>query len=199
MFATGWPPARSLSMSSCRRTSTVYPEYVPDSIHRGTTPSRLAVLTAALREKQVDIIDLRDSLLRAKSTVCSTIGRTRIGTEMRRSWLTARFCAELSRTFPKVQSHPRSYFKVADIRRTGDLNLMLGLTHGYEEDISFLVPATNVATTEQHGKITITTGADPQLPRMMMLHDSFGNFLVSPLLDIFEEPYTFSITRSIRV
>jgi hypothetical protein len=67
-------------------------------------------------------------------------------------------------------------------RSTGDLNRMLGLTHGYEEDFLNLVAKNNSVTiTQVTGKIVVSERSNPQLPRMVMLRDSFANFLIGML------------------
>jgi hypothetical protein len=58
---------------------------------------------------------------------------------------------------------------------------MLGLTHGYEEDLLVLVPKSDAAVSRQEGNLVISVRNDPELPRMVMLRDSFANFLVTLL------------------
>jgi hypothetical protein len=160
---------------------TIYPEYLPASVKIGRAATRLEVLTTALRQAGIDVIDIRDILLRAKP-----LGLLYHKTDTH--WTgTAGYVAyqailsELSKEFPQVRPNPRTDFQWWRLRATGDLNSMLGLTHGYEEDFLLLVPRRIAYSRHDDGNIVVTEISDPRLPRMVMMRDSFANFLI-PLM-----------------
>ena len=160
---------------------TIYPEYLPASVQLGGAANRLEMLTDALRRESIDVIDVRDRLLRAKSTgllfhKTDTHWNGNAGYVAYHAIL-----SELSRSFPLVHPYPRSDFTEWRPRATGDLNALLGLTHGYEEDYLLLVPRRTAYSRREDGKVVITEIDDPQLPRMVMFRDSFANFLI-PML-----------------
>jgi hypothetical protein len=159
---------------------TIYPEYLPSSVTLSAT-TRLDTLLAALREAKVDVIDIRDDLRRAKSAgplyyLTDTHWNGDAGYVAYRAIL-----LEIGRTFPRVHPYPKSDFKYSRRKATGDLNAMLGLTHGYEEELLFLVPKSDSSVRPEVGNLVINVHNDPQLPRMVMLRDSFATFLMTLL------------------
>ena len=161
---------------------TIYPEYLPASVKRGAAATRLETLITALRQTNIDVIDIRDNLLRAKSTGL-LYHRTDTHWNGNGGYVAYEaIVSELSRAFPRMHPpYPRSDFKPWARRVTGDLNSMLGLTRGYEEEIMVLVPRKDAALQHADGKLVITERNDPQLPRMVMMRDSFANFLITLL------------------
>jgi hypothetical protein len=164
---------------------TIYPEYLPPSVRRGATATRLETLTAVLRHADIDVIDIRDSLFRAKAAgplfhLTDTHWNGNGGYVAYRAIL-----SEISKAFPRVHPYPRSDFGAWRPRATGDLNSMLGLTRGYEEDFLLLVPKKDASVRHQDGDVIVTECDDSQLPRMVMMHDSFGNFIHAPLSQSF--------------
>jgi hypothetical protein len=159
---------------------TIYPEYLPSSVTLSAA-TRLDTLIAALHQANIDVIDIRDDLRRAKSTgplyhQTDTHWNGDAGYVAYRAIL-----LEIGRAFPRVHPYPRSDFTYWRRSATGDLNGMLGLTHGYEEDLLVLVPKSDAAVSRQEGNLVISVRNDPELPRMVMLRDSFANFLVTLL------------------
>jgi alginate O-acetyltransferase complex protein AlgJ len=164
---------------------TIYPEYLPSSVTLNAGATRLDTLTAALREANIDVIDVRDALRRAKSTG-PLYHRTDTHWNGDGGYVAYRaMLLEIGRRFPQVRPYPRSYFRYWPRRYTGDLNYMLGLTEGYEENLLFLLPKVETAVSHQEGRTVISERNDPQLPRMVMMRDSFGNFLTTLLTQNF--------------
>jgi hypothetical protein len=160
---------------------TIYPEYLPASVQPGGAATRLETLTTALRETDIDVIDIRASLLRAKSTGLLYHKTDTHWTGNAGYVAYEAILSELSMAFPHVHPYPRADFQWWRPRATGDLNGMLGLTRGYEEDYLFLVPGKTAYSRHEDGKVVVTEIDDPQLPRMVMMRDSFANFMI-PLL-----------------
>jgi alginate O-acetyltransferase complex protein AlgJ len=160
---------------------TIYPEYLPSSVTLNASATRLDTLIAALREANIDVIDVRDDLRRAKSTG-ALYHQTDTHWNGDGGYVAYRaILLEVGRRFPRVRPYPRSDFKYWRRRATGDLNSILGLTQGYEENILVLVPKVESAVSHQEGRTVISERNDPQLPRMVMMRDSFGNFLTALL------------------
>jgi alginate O-acetyltransferase complex protein AlgJ len=166
---------------------TIYPEYLPASIERGPSPTRLDVLTAALRSRQVDVVDIRQPLLQAKGSDI-LFHRTDSHWNGYAGFIAYQaLLAEMSRSFPQLQSFPRSHFTRTPVSHTGDLAAVLGLTYGYDENLLFLRPPSNTLQriTSPSNKVVIAECNDPRLPRMVMLRDSFANFVVDLLSENF--------------
>ncbi|HEY6346625.1 MAG TPA: hypothetical protein VIY49_34475 [Bryobacteraceae bacterium] len=165
---------------------TIYPEYLPASIKRGPSPTRLDVLTAALRRRQVDVVDIRQPLLQAKGSEI-LYHRTDTHWNGHAGFVAYQaLLAEMSRSFPQLQSFPRSHFTLSPVSHTGDLAAVLGLTYDYDEKMLFLRPSSStVHITSPSNKVVITERNDPRLPHMVMLRDSFANFVVDLLSENF--------------
>lgn len=160
---------------------TIYPEYLPASVKPGPGATRLDTLIAALRQANIDEVDVRDDLVLAKATG-PLYYHTDTHWNGNGAYVAYRAIAlELGKALPQIRPCPRSDFTESLRRRTGDLNLMLGLTHGYEESSLFLVPKKDAPLSRREGDLLIDEQHDPELPRMVMLRDSFANYL-RPLL-----------------
>jgi hypothetical protein len=156
---------------------TIYPEYLPSSIQRGSVPTRLDKVLAALRKTNIDVIDIRSDLFRAKSSG-ALYHQTDTHWNGDAGYIAYRaLLLEVGRAFPQVRPYPKSDFRHVRHRTTGDLNSMLGLTRGYEEDLVYLLPKNDPAVRREEGTTILSERNDPQLPRMVMMSDSFADFL----------------------
>jgi len=160
---------------------TIYPEYLPRSVALNSGATRMDTLTAALREANIDVIDVRDDLRRAKPTA-RLYHQTDTHWNGDGGYVAYRtILVEVGKAFPLVRPLPRSDFTYWRRSVTGDLNALLGLTHGYEEDLLVLVPKSDAAVSREEGKLVISESHNPQLPRLVMMRDSFSNFLFAML------------------
>jgi alginate O-acetyltransferase complex protein AlgJ len=160
---------------------TIYPEYLPRSVRLNSGATRLDTLIAALRKANIDVIDVRDDLRRAKSTA-RLYHQTDTHWNGDGGYVAYRtILVEVGKAFPLVRPLPRSDFTYWRRSVTGDLNALLGLTHGYEEDLLVLVPKSDAAVSREEGKLVISESHNPQLPRLVMMRDSFSNFLFAML------------------
>jgi alginate O-acetyltransferase complex protein AlgJ len=159
---------------------TIYPEYLPTSAKPGPGATRLDTLIAALRQAKIGEVDLRDDLVRAKA-MGPLYYHTDTHWNGNGAYVAYRaITLELGKAFPQIRPKPPSDFSEWRPVRTGDLNLLLGLTHGYDETFLYLVEK-NTPVSHREGNLVIDERNDPRQPRMVMLRDSFANYL-RPLL-----------------
>ncbi len=167
---------------------TVYPEYMPDEVVRGRGETRLDQLVRHLREhSDFRIIDLRAPLLEAK-------GRNRLYHRTDSHWNEygafvgyERVMAELTKSFPAMRPLTLADFDVV-VERTPGMGLadMLGLHDDLVEDRINLRP--RVPLHQIPGCVgcrnapLVSEGKPPELPRLVMLRDSFADNLI-PYLD----------------
>jgi len=172
----------------------IYPELMPDSIHRFAQRSRIDQLVADLRaHTTVNVLDLRPALLEAKSHeriyhLTDTHWNDR-GAFVAYQQIVERLAV------PGLQPLPRSAF--ADrVQLTQGLDLagMLGLKGEMTEEDLRLVPrvprsarVVEPKVPEPHGieARLVTEQADAHLPRAVIYRDSFGSALIPFLSEHF--------------
>jgi hypothetical protein len=166
---------------------TIYPEQMPEAITRLRRDSRLDQLLAELRRAPaVDVLDLREALVRARGTQrvyhvtdthwndAGALAAKRAIVERLRAWFPEMNAVETSGRFEVLRE------------RGGDLARLIALEDRFREDRIVFVPA-GVPTPPQ--RLRSSTSADLVLrecgsckgPVVVMQHDSFGEAL-APLL-----------------
>jgi alginate O-acetyltransferase complex protein AlgJ len=177
--------------------STIYPEYIPDSINRVSDKTLLDHLTMYLREySTVDFVDFRGMLLEAKK---KDLLYQKSGTHWncRGAYLGYRETIEhLSRNYPDLK--PLGETDLVFQRETVkgfDLSVMLGLSHFFVEEQVLISPRNprakrmdNVALKEYYPTRPhyATEIPDPALPRAVMFRDSFADKMIPFLSEDFQ-------------
>jgi hypothetical protein len=172
----------------------IYPEMMPDSIHRLHEESRIDQLIDYLHlHSTVNVVDLRPALLEARQRE-RIYHRTYTHWNDRGAYVAY---AEILRSLhvPALQPLPRSAFTAEQVRTPGmDLAGMVGLKDRLHEDDLRLVPKmprrariVEPAHPEPHGidARLATEQPDTQLPRAVIYRDSFATALVPFLSEHF--------------
>jgi hypothetical protein len=172
--------------------STIYPEYLPPSVTRLNPQSRLEQLLEYLRRhSDVTAVDLRPPLLAAKRER-PVYYQTDTHWNKWGAYVAYReIMAALPRRYPGLEAKPASRFSIERLAKkiSGDLADMGGLGGYLREDDILLTPRspgisrTVSSQSGRSGEIEscATESPDPDAPRLVMLHDSFGDNL-QPLL-----------------
>ena len=177
----------------------VYPDNVPDAVHRAPGPFRMDQLADHLqRHSTVEVLNLRPALEEARKA-------ERIYHKTDSHWNDRGALAgyqqimnRVSAWFPNTKPLDRSAFTpVARLGPGWDLTEMLGLQDVIsEEDLSLeprnarrarvVHPSAAVRTKHWNDGLIITEVDDPSLPRLVMLRDSFTSALVPFLAEHFK-------------
>ena len=172
--------------------STIYPEFLPDAIHRDPRDSRLDQLMTHLRtQAKIPMADLRESLRAGKdherlyqrtdthwNELGAYVGYTQI-------------MSTLAREFPELQPLPRSAFEIRENQTPGgDIARLMGLGDLFpEQHFTFTRNgggAAQVAQWYPEGSripmgFSMRTG-DTNKPRAIVYHDSFTFESLYPFL-----------------
>jgi hypothetical protein len=177
---------------------TIYPEFLPDDLHRFPTPSRLDQLIDRLRQSHspVRLIDLRPALLEAKR-------HEQVYFKTDSHWnddgAYAAYVAllkEIEKVLPgrKLIPQPLNNFQRDTVTKSGDLAQQLDLYFEYQETTPELIRRDFVGRAEAFEKliqIPSTVGPDPTAPRLLTYNDSFTGPLVQFLSDNFSHARYF--------
>lgn len=169
----------------------VYPDYLPDALHRAPGPYRLDQLADHLRQHStVDVLSLRSALAEARRTE-RIYHKTDSHWNDRGALVGYReIMNRVSAWFPNTQPLDRAAFTpAAHVGPGWDLTEMLGLQDEIQEEDLSLVPRqprrarvvrppADVRTKHWNDGLIITEVDDSSLPRLVMLRDSFTSALV---------------------
>lgn len=176
---------------------TIYPEYLPEGIRPPPGPSRLDQVHAELRRRgDVEFLDLRPALLAEKArrrvyhrtdSHWNQVGAV-VSSEAVLGWIAARF--------PAVQVPPLAAHTFTTVTEGGqDLAQLLGLETLYQEEVfetaavgatearSVPVPPEYLRPSELRFAeiLQVSEVARDDLPRMVMVRDSFASTLIPHL------------------
>lgn len=173
----------------------IYPEYMPDTLHRMQPSYRADQLLAYLRaHSQVETLDLRPGLMAAKS---AELLYHRYDTHWNdRGALVAygQIAASLSRWFPGIRPLVRRDFRESPSVASGDRTTMLGLPDEGKTSMPGLVPLAGYsyrilepAEPDPYGEDgrVVTERDAPDLPRLVVFRDSFASRLIPYLSEHF--------------
>lgn len=166
---------------------SIYPEYMPGTVRPLHRATRLDQLLRYMRNRSdVTLLDLREPLLRSKSSALLYLRRDTHWNARGAMVGYQAIMAELSRWFPGLRAAPVSAFRPVRIRKSTDLSLMLGLGDSINEDETIYEPsggrkARNAdpgpagrETRKAREKPPWVTECDgPGLPRAVVFGDSF--------------------------
>jgi len=160
----------------------IYPEYLPDNLPRRDGPSRLDQLIADSKENSgVEILDLRPFLLNAKETR-QVYYKTDTHWNTLGAFVSYRAIMEnVVKLFPKMKPLQESNLVSVKSRYSGDLTRMLGVYDLLSEEVvTFTVrDPLYVMRYGTPGSILVlfSDHQNPELPRLLVFGDSFGNML----------------------
>lgn len=173
--------------------STIYPEFMPRNIRRLHSVSRLDQLLAALRqEKDFPVLDLRETLWRAKKKFMVYNKTDSHWNELGAYFAFEKIMGKLAEEFPGLEKPSLDQYTIESMDRAGgDLAQMLSLQQNYfREQAIRLRPKKPAAT--QSGQVKRSLGPyireiisqcpTGELPTTLMVHDSFVHQL-KPLLN----------------
>jgi alginate O-acetyltransferase complex protein AlgJ len=175
----------------------IYPEHMPSSIHRLRQEYRLQELTDYLRKTtDVTVVDLRQPLLQAKQRE-QVYFRTDSHWDEAGAYVAYReLLLAAARHVPSLEPSPRSAVQntTADLPG-GDIAEMLGLRTDINEVAPVVRPAkgwrahvdapADMSDAGFEVGRVVTSIADPTLPRLLMIRDSFGSRLIPFLSEHF--------------
>lgn len=167
----------------------IYPEHLPPTIHQIGHQSRLEQLTDYLRQTtDVAVVDVRTPLLEAKAheQVYFLTDTHWNDTGAYIAYKTVLGAA--ARQIPSLAPLPPSAFKSVTAEEPGgDITEMLGIRNDVREKTTHLLPVadpqitvvepTDMSAGFEVGEV-ITTLPDQQLPRLLMIRDSFGSGMI---------------------
>jgi hypothetical protein len=177
----------------------VYPDYLPDAVHRAPGPYRMDQLVDHLRRhSSVEVLNLRPALEEARK-------EERIYHKTDSHWNDRgalvgyqEIMKRVSAWFPNTKPLERSAFTpVARLGPGWDLTEMLGLQDVISEEDLWLEPRSarrarvvrppaEVRTKHWNDGLIVTEVDDASLPRLVMLRDSFTSALVPFLAEHFK-------------
>jgi len=182
---------------------TIYPEYMPDSIRKERGISLLDQLLKSLSlEMKHHVLDLREPLCEGKKE-CRVYYRTDTHWNQEGAYrVYSEIINNLNSRFPQMHPIPRSEFRISDGKQGGDLAGLLGLsTILTEESPSFVSKKAQEIRSLDIGypvneawRPSVYESKDKSLPRLIVMHDSFGNSLL-PFLSL-NFSRTVSLQRS---
>jgi hypothetical protein len=181
-------------------TPMIYPEYLPDNITRARSETRFDQLKRYLKaHSNFDILDLHEPLMRAKP-----LGQLYQQTDTHWNPLGAyigyqEIMTRLKAWYPNVKAAPLSDFEIVHQQRPGgDLARVMGLKNVMKENYVDLLPrqpqqARYLAPSQFpfHGPefqpplFRITERKNADIPRAVVIHDSFGEALIPFLAEHF--------------
>jgi hypothetical protein len=165
--------------------TTIYDEYMPDSLNRLSGRSQTDQVVEMLRaQTAIDVVDLRPALESARD-------RERVYAALDTHWNAAgahvaysQIMSSLAGWFPALEPIPRDVFRANPVQTGGDLPPMMGL-EGFlsERNIDLKLPCSRFrsiappvpksAYAALTHPVTATEVDDPALPTALVLHDSF--------------------------
>jgi len=159
--------------------STIYPEFMPNSIKKINSQSRQDQLIAHLRKySTLNVLDLRPALLEAKK-IRPAYHQT--DTHWNDWGAYVAYCEiikELQKHFHFIRPRPLQDFQIRQTEfRLGDLALMLTLPNIFWENKWQLVARAPLQARVLRGSdraISVHRCASGQLPAALMVHDSFA-------------------------
>ncbi|MHC1783343.1 MAG: hypothetical protein AB9891_11430 [Anaerolineaceae bacterium] len=169
---------------------SIYPEYLPAGICQAEGPSLLDQILAGNQDHDLNIIDLRPTLLRARE---GTQVYYRTDTHWNPEGAFAAYqviAGRIEEDFPAVKVHPLEDFEKVNESISGDLSAMLTMKDELVEGSIELEPVfTRKALTETSGDDSVlkSSSSDTNLPRAMIFRDSFFNGLQPFLMEHFSE------------
>ena len=173
---------------------TIYPEFLPDGMDGTGDDSRLNQLVSYLRSRsRCHVVDVRPALRRAKAYVRVYHRTDSHWNEVGGVIASQEILRHLKARFPRLQvpewSESRTSVTVA---WGGDLARLMGLKYDIgEERIEVLrreprgpEPSFDAADVRYRG-VVVTECTRGQIPRAVVLRDSFGEVLIPPLSECF--------------
>jgi hypothetical protein len=181
-------------------TPMIYPEYLPDNITRARNETRLDQLKKYLKmHSDFDVVDFHEPLLRSK-----LLGHLYQQTDTHWNPLEAyigyrEIMERLKEWYPNAEAAPLSEFQIVHEERPGgDLARVLGLKGVMKENYVDLIPRQprqarylDPSQFPFHGKafqpplFRITERENADIPRAVVIHDSFGEALIPFLAERF--------------
>ncbi len=180
----------------CPEKPSIYPEHLPDRFDK-VGPSRLDQLLEYLRGRtDVDVLDVRDALIAAKrGDQPGDAAYYELGTHWR-SRGAALACAaiveHLKAAFPRLTPLSLDVFSPTGEEGPGDTEARsLYLENEYPQKDHTLAPkVTRSEVTRLGGFPRVRSSripSQPDLPRAVVFHDSFGAYLERPMSEAFSQ------------
>lgn len=163
----------------------VYPEFLPPWLERGSGPCRLDQWLQRMQREGLPVLDLRPSQQQARAAGRS-YQRTDTHWNARGAYFGYRALAEaLKVRFPELDVLPpeRVHFREAEVPG-GDLARMMDMAEHYRGPTVFAdidaprCKKGSLEGIERHEGIKLEAFECERGPRIVMLHDSFGNGLI---------------------
>jgi len=167
---------------------SIYPEYLSTD-HWQTGPTTLdRLLERCRRDSKLQILDLREPLLAAKSTGQIYLRFDSHWNQMGAYYAYAAIVKALSASFPQLRPLALSEFEFHHAQYQGcDLAVMVGLGDRLVDDIVAMAvpgrhgrdidePVPAMTATLQHVRSFIAENDQRHLPRAVMITDSFGEY-----------------------
>jgi hypothetical protein len=158
---------------------SIYPEYMPDGIRRNAGPSRMDELSGALKKiPGLALVDARAALLQGKASSPNLYNLTDSHWNGFGMYFT--YCAivrELAEAYPTMKPMPRADTLQMAQFASGDLASMLGLQGILQEHLWHLFPRKSQSSWQPAVDL-LMTAQEANLPRLVMLRDSFGIELI---------------------
>lgn len=173
--------------------TTIYPEFLPESLNRVRQESRLDQLIAYLRvNSDVKILDLRDPLRSAKVNNLIYARRDTHWNDLGAFVAYQQIIKSLATWYPNLKALPMSDFKLKVTYGNADLINLLGLTGILKDEKIELIartprlarrvnPGIYKPDLQKNQQLFATELKDSSLPRAVMFHDSFTEQL-SPFI-----------------
>jgi len=161
---------------------SVYPEFLPDGMRKMAKESDLGQLSKYLKDNSdIDLLDLRESLLDAKSNGCLYHPTDTHWNSLGVFYGYSEVAKYLSKRFPAIKAKSISDFRINQQESKGmDIANLLALSDKFSDVNVEMVPLIKNATVVYEDKPAftyITEVKNPSLPRIVILGDSFGETL----------------------
>ena len=178
--------------------TTIYPEFLPQSINRVRQESRLDQLIAHLRaNSNVEILDLRDSLRTAKAQGLLYAPKDTHWNDLGAFVAYQEIIKRLAIWYPNLKASSRSDFELKVSYSNGDLINMVGLSEIIKDEDWTLIPRTprlanridsriHVPDLPEYRQPFATEVKNSKLPRVVMFRDSFAERLAPFLSEHFQ-------------
>ncbi|MBX7157703.1 MAG: hypothetical protein K1X66_04875 [Verrucomicrobiae bacterium] len=167
---------------------SIYPEYLPKYLQNRKEETRADQLIKYLKKNSdLEIIDSRLFLKQAKG-LGTLFYLTDTHWNKLGAWVIYQQIANfLRKNFPALPPTDLKQFKIENLPFSGDLSLVLGMSHYFIEKAPQLTPVTSFRAIEiPNPAFRVTKIDDPTLPKALVHRDSFFNALIPFTSELFQ-------------
>jgi len=178
---------------------SIYPDHIPSRFNKIREETKLDQMVKALADAGIDVVDLRPSLLEARTKGLSYYRTDSHWTPFGAFHAYRQLTQRLARHFPGMAPMELSAFTVSEKPGLlGGLSYMIAMGDLYPENVIVMEPKGKRNSAEVHGKeaglnhfqpLAVYENTDKSLPRAFFFRDSFAHEMIPFLGEHFSRMY----------